>query len=159
MSSSSSSLVNLVPQLNGENYPFWAKQMRAYLMSQGKWSVIAKQIGFKDISTFTTTQTSIVPATTAGGTPTTATTSVDLLILNKDDPSLRLSEEYVEHLKSDDAWTEKDSEVQGILLLRCIPAISDKISTEDCAYDMWAQLLYQTASPAPPASTTCSSSS
>lgn len=143
MSSGSSSLVNLVPQLNGENSPFWAKQMRVWLMSQGKWSVISDQIGHAANETFERTVTG--PSATAGGTPTSMQTTLPVMLV--DDPALRLSEEYVDHLQQTATWTAMDTEVQGTILLCCIPAISDKIADEDCAYDMWAQLLYQYGQP------------
>ncbi|KAI0026589.1 hypothetical protein K488DRAFT_92267 [Vararia minispora EC-137] len=41
MSSSNSSLINLVPVFNGENWAEFAETMEAFLLSQGRWWVIA----------------------------------------------------------------------------------------------------------------------
>ncbi|KZV75398.1 hypothetical protein PENSPDRAFT_681120 [Peniophora sp. CONT] len=135
---SSSVLTSLVPQLNGENYPFWSKQMRAYLMQQGKWDIIKDQLEHTKTDSFTA---SVVQNDGS-------TLSVTKTILLNGDTVGRLDQDYIEQkLMVKDGWTARDSEVQGSILLRCIPAISDKLSDEECAFDMWARLLYEFGTP------------
>ena len=139
---SSSALTNLVPVLNGENSVLWFQQMTAYLMSSGEWDIIEDYLELTVIDVFS--HVVDVPAVMSPGgqhvsTAATTRTQNDLCIVTNDS-YLRLSEDYVEHLKSTAEWKAKDSKVRGHILLRCSTAIQKKIKNEDCAFDMWKVL-------------------
>ena len=139
---SSSALTNLVPVLNGENSVLWFQQMTAYLMSTGEWDIIEDYLELTVVDVFS--HVVDVPAVMSPGgqhvsTAATTRTQNDLCIATNDS-YLRLSEDYVEHLKSTAEWKAKDSKVRGHILLRCSTAIQKKIKNEDCAFDMWKVL-------------------
>ena len=139
---SSSALTNLVPVLNGENSVLWFQQMTAYLMSTGEWDIIEDYVELTVVDVFY--HVVDVPAVMSPGgqhVATAATTQTrNDLCLATNDSYLRLSEDYVEHLKSTAEWKAKDSKVRGHILLRCSTAIQKKIKNEDCAFDMWKVL-------------------
>ena len=139
---SSSALTNLVPILTGENSVVWFQQMTVYLMSTGEWDIIEDYLELTVVDVFS--HVVDVPAVMSPGgqhvsTAATTRTQNDLCIATNDS-YLRLSEDYVEHLKSTAEWKAKDSKVRGHILLRCSTAIQKKIKNEDCAFDMWKVL-------------------
>ncbi|VDC06046.1 unnamed protein product, partial [Peniophora sp. CBMAI 1063] len=138
MSSGSSILTNLVLTLNGKNYTLFSQQFEAYLMQQGQFSVIEDFLEVKEGDTFVESTTA--GTTSPGGVHTTPATTLNTVMLEPDDFYGRLNHKYVRYLKTDADWKAKDSQVRGALLLRCIPAISNKLREENCAFDMWIYL-------------------
>ncbi|VDC05313.1 unnamed protein product [Peniophora sp. CBMAI 1063] len=81
-----------------------------------------------------------VGVTSPGGTTTAAPVSITEKCIDHEDYFGCLTKNYVNHLKEDTDWKAKDLQVRGALLLCCIPAISNKLRKETCAFNMWVYL-------------------
>ncbi|VDB95561.1 unnamed protein product [Peniophora sp. CBMAI 1063] len=102
-------------------------------MQQGQFSVIEDYLEYNKKSMFSVAG---VGVTSPGGTTTAAPVSITEKCIDHEDYFGCLTKNYVNHLKEDTDWKTKDSQVRGALLLRCIPAISNKLRKETCAFNM-----------------------
>jgi len=91
--SSTTSIVSLVPLLNGTNYHQWAITMKAYLQVQELWSIV-------------------------GGNEITPKRPTALNDAAKDEQKAIYNTDMAEYRTKHETWTLKDEKAHGTILLR-----------------------------------------